>query len=152
MYIRTLKPSKTRKEERKLKAKHLKDFVFKAPHQSRRKSVTSLLPSCQKSEGESYSVMRECSNSEMNPFDHVSQHTNNTYTLKTSKSIKEAEEVMFKYLGSTNCGVIVSDVIVTEPDSDVIIRDIEVNKPVARKRYAQKHSFVSYKRGSLKVR
>ena len=37
----------------------------------------------------------------------------------------------------------------TEPDSDVIIRDVEVNKPVARKRYAQKHSFVS-KKGFLK--
>ena len=89
--------------------------------------------------------MRECSNSEMNPFDHVSQHTNNIYTLKTSKTRKEEEEVMFKCLGSTNCGVIVSDVIVTEPDSDVIIRDIEVNKPVARKRYAQQHSLVHTK-------
>ena len=37
----------------------------------------------------------------------------------------------------------------TELDSDVIIRDVEVNKPVARKRYAQKHSLVS-KKGFLK--
>ena len=52
---------------------------------------------------------------------------------------------MFKCLGSTNCGVIVSDVIVTEPDSDVTIRDIEVNKRVARKRYAQQHSLMHTK-------
>ena len=144
----TLKPLKSKKEEGKLKEKHLKDFVFKAPHQSREKNMTSLLPSYQKSEGESYSVMREC-NSEMNPFDHVSQHTNNIYTLKTSKTRKEGEEVKFKCLWSTNCDVIVSDVIITEPDSDVITRDVEVNKPVAGKRYAQKHSLVS-KKGFLK--
>ena len=109
--------------------------------------MTSLLPSCQKSEGGSYpySVMRECSNSEMNPFDHVSQHTNNIYTLKTSKTRKKEEEVKFKCLGSTNCDIIVSDVIITEPDSDVIIRDVEVNKPVAGKRYEQQHSFLSKK-------
>ena len=137
---------KVGKSERS-KGKHLKDFVFKYLPQSREKNMTSLLPSYQKSEGESqpYSVMHECSNSGMNPFDHVSQHTNNIYTLKTSKTRKEGEEVKFKRLGSTNCDVIVSDVIVTEPDSDVIIRDIEVNKPVARKRYAQQHSLVSKK-------
>ena len=41
----------------------------------------------------------------------------------------------------------VSGVIATEPDSCVIMRD--VNKPIARKRYAQKHSFVS-KKGFIK--
>ena len=91
LYILTLKPLKTRKEERKLKAKHLKDFVFKALHQSRRKSVTSLLPSCQKSEGESCSVIRdntERSDSEMNQFVHVSQYTNNNIYAKTFKNQK----------------------------------------------------------------
>ena len=75
-------------------------------------------------------------------------------TVKPLKTRKEKEELKFKYPGSTNCDVIVSDVMVSgitviELDSDVTMRDI--NKPIARKRYAQKHSFVS-KKGSLKVR
>ena len=70
-------------------------------------------------------------------------------TLKPLKTRKEEGKLKFKHPGSTNCDVIVSDVIVTEPDSDAIIRDVEVNKPVARKRYAQKHSLVS-KKGFLK--
>ena len=59
----------------------------------------------------------------------------------------EKEELKFKRPGSTNDDDIESDVI--KHDSDVTIRDIEVNKPIARKRYAQKHSFVS-KKGFLK--
>ena len=56
------------------KGKHLTDFMFKAPHLSREKNMTSLLPS----EGGSpqYSVMRKYSNSEISLFDHVYQHTN----------------------------------------------------------------------------
>ena len=69
--------------------------------------------------------------------------------LEPLKIREEGEEVKFKCLGSTNCDGIVSDIIITEPDSDVIIRDVEVNKPIARKRYEQKHSFVS-KKGFLK--
>ena len=114
--------------------------------------MTSLLPSRQKSEGVSqqYSVIRdnaECSNSKMNHLVHASQYADDKYTLKPSKARKEKGEVKFKRPGSTNCDVIESDVI--KVDSDVIIRDVEVNKPVARKRYAQKHSFVS-KKGFLK--
>ena len=146
---------KVGKSERS-KGKHLMDFVFKYLSQSSEKNMTSMLPSCQKSEGGSYpySVMRECSNSEMNPFDHVYQHTNTIYTLKTSKTRKKEEEVEFKCLGSTNCDVMVSDVIITEPDSDVIIRDVEVNKPIAGKRYTQQQSLLSKKgfiRSSLSV-
>ena len=64
-----------------------------------------------------------------------------TRTLKPLKTTKEEEKLKFRRLGSTNC-----DVIVTEPDSDIIIRDVEVNKPVARKRYApKKHSLVHAK-------
>ena len=68
-------------------------------------------------------------------------------TLKPLKSKKEERKLKFKHPGSTNCDVIVSDVIVTEPNSDAIMRD--VNKPIVRKRYAQKHSLVS-KKGFLK--
>ena len=132
------------------KGKHLRDFVFKGLHQSREKNLTSLLPSRQKSEGESqqYSVIRdnaERSNSEMNQLVHVSQYTNNRYTLKPSKTRKEEGEVKFKHPGSTNCQH-PSDVIV----SDVIIRDIVVNKPVARKRYARKKHSLVHTKGFLK--
>ena len=115
--------------------------------------MTSLLPSCQKSEGESqqYSVTSDKakrSNSETNQLVHVSQRTNNIYTLKPSKTRKEEGEVKFKHPGSTNCqhpgDVIVSDVI----DSDVIMRD--VNKPVARKRYAPKKHSLVHTKGFLK--
>ena len=135
---------KAGKSERS-KGKHLKDFVFKYPSQSHEKNITSLLSP------RHCSVIRdntERSNSELNQLVHVSQYTNNTQTLKLSKTRKEEREVRFKRHGSTNCQL-PSDVIVTELDSDVIIRDVEVNKPVARKRYAQKHSLVS-KKGFLK--
>ena len=72
-------------------------------------------------------------------------------TLKPLKTRKEKEELKFKRPGSTNCrnhsDVMVSGVIVTETNGDVTMRD--VNKPIARKRYAQKHSFVS-KKGFIK--
>ena len=136
---------KVEKSERS-KGKHLKDFVFKCLPQSRGKNMTSLLHSRQKSEGESQqcSVIRdntESSDSEMNQLVHVSQYTNNIYTLKPSKARKEIEEVKFKRHGSANCQH-TGDVII----SDVIIRGIDVNKPVARKRYApKKHSLVHAK-------
>ena len=69
------------------------------------------------------------------------------HTLEPLKARKEKEEVKFKPLGSTNYDDIESDFIVTEVDGDVTRRD--VNKPIARKRYAQKHSFVS-KKGFIK--
>ena len=73
--------------------------------------------------------------------------------LKPLKTRKEKEVLKFKHPGSTNCrnhsDVMVSGVIVASPDSDVTIRDLDVNKPIARKRYAQKHSFVS-KKGFVK--
>ena len=126
--------------------------MFKGLHKSQGKNMMSLLPSRQKSEGisQQYSVIRdnaERSNSEMNQLVHASQYANDKYTLKSSKARKEKEEVKFKCPGSTNDDDIESDVI--KLDSDVTIRDIEVNKPIARKRYAQKHSFVS-KKGFLK--
>ena len=68
-------------------------------------------------------------------------------TLKPLKTRMEKEELKFKHPGSMNDDDIESDVI--KHDIDVTIRDIEVNKPIARKRYAQKHSFVS-KKGFLK--
>ena len=146
--------SVVRKVERRerSKGKPLRGSVFKGLHKSQGKNITSLLPSRQKSEGisQQYSVIRdnaERSNSEMNQLVHASQYANDKYTLKSSKARKEKEEVKFKRPGSMNDDDIESDVI--KLDSDVTIRDIEVNKPIARKRYAQKHLIVS-KKGFLK--
>ena len=59
-------------------------------------------------------------------------------TIKPLKTRMEKEELKFEHPGSTNCrnhsDVMVSDITVTELDSDVTVRD--VNKPIARKRYA----------------
>ena len=142
---------KVEKSERS-KVKLLQDFVIKCLPQSRGKNITSLLYSRQKSEGEDQQrfVIRyntERSKSKMNQLVHVSQYTNNIYTLKPSETRKEQGEVKFKHPGSTNYDNIVSDVIVTELNGDITMRD--VNKPIARKRYAQKHSFVS-KKGFIK--
>ena len=73
-------------------------------------------------------------------------------TLKPLKTRKEKEELKFKRPGSTNrrnhSDVMDSDVITPESNGDVTMRD--VNKPIARKRYApKKHSFVS-KKGFIK--
>ena len=142
--------SVVRKVERseRSKGKHLTDSVFKGLHKSQGKSMTSLLPSRQKSEGisQQYFVIRdnaERSNSEINQLVHASQYANDRYTLKPSRARKEKGEVKFKRPGSTNGDNIESDVI--KLDIDITIREVEVNKPIARKRYAQKHSFVSKK-------
>ena len=114
--------------------------------------MTSLVPACQKLEGGDYpySVMRECNNSEINSFNHVSPHTNTIYTLKTSEARKEEEEVKFKCLGPTNYDVMVSGVIIASPNSDVILRNVEVNRPLARKRYAPRKQSLMHSKGILK--
>ena len=66
------------------------------------------------------------------------------HTLNPLKS-KEEKKLESKRPGSTNC-----DVIVTEPDSDVIMRGVDVNKPVARKRYTRKKHSLVYTKGFLK--
>ena len=139
---------KVGKSER-LKGKHLENFIFKAPSPNRERNVTSLLSSRSKSEGgnQQISVISEYSNSEIKPVDQVSRKTNYIYTLKLSKARKTKREAKFKYPGTTNCDVMVSDAITTKANSDVTVRD--VNKPITRKRYAQKHSFVA-KNGFIK--
>ena len=108
------------------KGKHLTDFMFKSSHLGRGKDMTSLLLPGQKSEGRStqYSVMRECSSSEMSLFDHEYQHTNDKCTLKRSKAIKKEREAEFKHPGSTNYDDIECDVIVTEVNGDVTRQDV----------------------------
>ena len=57
---------------------------------------------------------------------------------------KEKEEWKFKSQESTICqkhsDVIVSGVTIASPDSDVTIRERGINKPIAKKHYAQKRS------------
>ena len=76
-------------------------------------------------------------------------------TLKPFKSRMEKEELKFKSQESTNCrnhsDVIVSGVIATSSISDVTIRDIvDVNRPVARKRYAARKQSLVHSKGIFK--
>ena len=75
-------------------------------------------------------------------------------TLKPLKNRKEKEELKCKHSGSTNCrnhsDVIVSGIIVASPDSDVTIRNLEVNKPIARKHYAPRKQSLVHSKGILK--
>ena len=70
-------------------------------------------------------------------------------TLKPLKSKKEEKKLESKRPGSANCQH-TGDVIVTEPDSDVIMRGVDINKPVARKRYARKIHSLVHTKGFLK--
>ena len=122
------------------KGKSLGEFVFKELPQSGGKNLTTRVPLRQKSERErqQYSVIRdngESSNSELDPLVRVPQYENNIHTLKPLKTRKEEGEVKFKRPGSMSC----------QNHSDVI-----VNKPVARKRYAQKKHSLVYTKGFLK--
>ena len=120
------------------KDKKLRDFVFKDLHQSREKTMTSLWLSCQNSERDSqqYSVILDNTERRNLEIVHVSPYGNDIDTPKPLKAKKEAEKVKFKRPGSANC----------QHTGDVSIRGVEVNKPIARKRYApKKHSFVHTK-------
>ena len=130
--IHILKPLKTEK----LKDKHRKDGEFTAPHPNREKNITSLLHSGRKAERESQqiSTIGEYNNLGIKPIDRLSCKTNDIYTLKLAKARKEEKEIRFKYSGSMNYDVMMSDVIVTGTSNDVTRGD--VNKFIARKRYA----------------
>ena len=113
--------------------------------------MTSLLSSRSKAERgkQQIAVIREYSNAERKPVDHISRKTNDIYTLKLSKARKNKREVKSRHLESTNYDVMINDDAL---NSDVI--NLDVNKPIARKRYAQKHLFMSEKgfvKSSLRV-
>ena len=121
------------------KGKHLTDIMLKNPHLGGGKDMTSLLPPGRKVEGGNapYSVMCDYNSSGMNLFDPEYQHTNDKCTLKCSKAQEKEREAEFKPSGSTNYDIMDDDAL----NSDVTRQD--VNRPIARQRYAQKHSFVS---------
>ena len=128
---------KVGKSER-VKGKLQQEFVIKSPSPHRGKTMTSLFYSRQKSEGKDQqcSINTERSKSETNQFIPIYQYKTNIYTLKPSDSGKEQRGIKFKRPGSAN-GKHSDDVI-----SDGINQGLDVNRLIARKRYATtKHSF-----------
>ena len=100
--------------------------------------MTSLSLSRQKAEGKEQqcSIHTDRSNSETNQFIPIYQYKANIYTLKPSESGKEQRGSKFKCPGAANCQNS-NDVI-----SDGINRGGDVNRLIARERYATtKHSF-----------
>ena len=95
------------------------------------------------------------------PSAHIRQNSGRKYVnkevcmyirmLKPLKTRKEKEELKCKHPGSTNCqnhsDVIVSDVIVTASIGDITTRDI--NKPIARKRYAPRKQSLVHSKGII---
>ena len=77
-------------------------------------------------------------------------------TLNPLKARKNKREVKSRHLESTNYDVMIDDdtlnsgVIVASPNSDVIPRNVEVNKPIARKRYAPRKQSLVHSKGILK--
>ena len=117
----------------------------------REREVTSLIPNCQTlgKEGYSYSVMRRPNNTKINYVNHKSQPTSTVSTLGNSEFKGKREKLKTSHIGSTNSDVIVSNVTIASPDSDVTIRERGINKTIAKKRYVQKRSPVLSK-GSFK--
>ena len=112
------------------KGRHLTDSMFKEPHLSDEKVMTSLLLPGQKADErntQSALMLKGINSSEIGLGNHKYQYINN----------KKEQEAKFKLPGSTNYDVI-ND---ATPDGDVTRPG--VNKGIARTRYAQKHSFVS---------
>ena len=133
------------------KGKHLTDCMFKEPHLSGEKDMTSLFLPGQKADErntQSSFMLKGTNSSEISLGGHEHQYISDKSTLKGSKTNKKGQEAKFKLPGSTNYDVINVATLngdVTRPD---------VNKDIARTRYAQKHSFVSkigYIKSSLSV-
>ena len=66
-------------------------------------------------------------------------------TLKPLKARKNKREVKSRHLESTNY-----DVIIASSNSDVILRNVELNKPIARKRYVPRKRSLKPSEGSFK--
>ena len=99
--------------------------------------MTSLWLSRLKSEkdNQQYSVILNDTERRNSEIVHLSLYENDIYTPKPLKAKKEVEKAKFKCPESMNCDVMVCDVTLNR---DVINRDNNVNKPVARKRYARR--------------
>ena len=77
-------------------------------------------------------------------------------TLKPLKARKNKREVKSRHLESTNYDVMIDDdtlnsgVIIASPNSDVILRNVEVNPLIARKRYVPRKRSLMHSEGSFK--
>ena len=138
-------------QQEQSRGKHLTDIMFKNPHLSFGKDVTSLLLPSRRVEGEnkSYSVM--CLGISL--VNHEYTHINDKYTLERLKmQEKEREgEWMFKSQESTNCqgaesrhpGSATYEAMGDALNSDVTTRVPDVNRLIARKHYVpRKRSFM----------
>ena len=146
---KTLLMSVVRRVEKseRSKGKKLKGLIVKELPQNREKTMTSLGLSRQKSEEDhhQYSIIPGSTKCKKSGIVHMSLCENDEYPRKLFKTTKEEEKAKVKCPESMNYDVMVDDVT---PIGDVINRD-NVNKPIARKRYTQKHSFVA-KKGFVK--
>ena len=76
--------------------------------------------------------------------------------LKPLKARKNKREVKSRHLESTNYDVMIDDdtlnsgVIIASPNSDVILRNADLNKPIARKRYVPRKQSLMPSEGSFK--
>ena len=74
--------------------------------------------------------------------------------LKPLEIRKEKEELKFKSQGTTNCpnhsDVMDSGIIVASPNSDIILRNVEVSRPIARKSYVPRKQSLMHSEGSFK--
>ena len=131
------------------KGKRLTVDMFKSPHLSLGKDMTSLLVPGQKLEERNtqYSDMHEGSNTEISLCDRKYQHTNDICTLKCPKANTRGQEAESRHPGSKHYDDIECDVIVAE-NGDVTRPDI--NKPIARKRYVPRKQSLMYSEGSFK--
>ena len=134
-------------QQERSRSKHLTDSMFKNPPLSGGKDVTSLLLPSRRVEGEniSYSVMCEYNSSGISIFDHEYPHINDKYTLECSKVQEKEREEEFKLPGSTDYDVMDDGVL----NGDVTLRDPDVNRLVARKRYVPRKRSLRHSVGSF---
>ena len=92
--------------------------------------------------------MRRPNNRKDKLVNHKSQPTSLQSTLGNSEFKGKRLKLKTSHIGSTYSDVIVSNVTIASPDSDVTIRERGINKPIAKKRYARRRSPVLSK-GSL---
>ena len=135
--IHILKPLQTEKEEERLKGKQIKEKIVKDLHKNREKTMASSCHSRQNSESDhpSYSVILNDRERENIEIGNMSPSENDRSTLTPLKAKEKVGKGRFKYTESLNYDVMADDDI---SNSDVINRDDNVNKPVARKRYARR--------------
>ena len=121
----------------RLKGKQIKETIVKDLHKNREKTMTSSCHSRQNSESDhpSYSVILDDREHENIEIGNMSPSENDRSTLTPLKAKEKVGKRRFKYPESLNYDVMADDDI---SNSDVINRDDNINKPVARKRHARR--------------